>query len=64
MNNVQMDYGNENPTQHLPWWLRKITKKKNSQIGRHWDLNPAPAEYEISVLPLRHLARLLWFCLS
>ena len=23
MNNGQMDRGNENPTQHLPWWLRK-----------------------------------------
>ena len=22
-----MDHGNENPTQHLPWWLRKTTKK-------------------------------------
>ena len=27
MNNGQMDRGNENPTQHLPWWLRKTTKK-------------------------------------
>ena len=27
MNNGQMDRGNENATQHLPWWLRKITKK-------------------------------------
>ena len=28
MNNGQMDRGNENPTQHLPSWLRKTTKKK------------------------------------
>ena len=27
MNNGQMDRGNENPTQHLPWWLSKTTKK-------------------------------------
>ena len=27
MNNGQMNRGNENPTQHLPWWLRKTTKK-------------------------------------
>ena len=27
MNNGQMDRGNENLTQHLPWWLRKTTKK-------------------------------------
>ena len=27
MTNGQMDRGNENPTQHLPWWLRKTTKK-------------------------------------
>ena len=27
MNNGQMDRGNENPTQHLPWWLRKTMKK-------------------------------------
>ena len=30
MNNGQMDSGNENPTQHLPWWLRKTTKKPQS----------------------------------
>ena len=30
MNNGQMDRGNENPTQHLPWWLRKTTKKPQS----------------------------------
>ena len=27
MSNGQMDRGNENPTQHLPWWLMKTTKK-------------------------------------
>ena len=27
MNNGQMDRGNENPTQHLPWWLRKTMEK-------------------------------------
>ena len=26
----QMDRGNENPTQHLPWWLRKTTKSPKS----------------------------------
>ena len=30
MNNGQMDRGNENPTQHLLWWLRKTTKKPQS----------------------------------
>ena len=30
MNNGQMDRGNENPTQNLPWGLRKITKKPQS----------------------------------
>ena len=30
MNNGQMDRGNENPTQHLPWWLRETTKKPQS----------------------------------
>ena len=30
MNNGQMDRGNENPTQHFPWWLRKTTKKPQS----------------------------------
>ena len=30
MNNGQMDRGNENPSQHLPWWLRKTTKKPQS----------------------------------
>ena len=37
MNNGQIDHGNENPTQHLPWWLR-ITIKNLSQFGRHQDL--------------------------
>ena len=30
MNNGEMDRGNEHPTQHLPWWLRKTTKKHQS----------------------------------
>ena len=30
MNNGQMYRDNENPTQHLPWWLRKTTKKPQS----------------------------------
>ena len=30
MHNGQMERGNENPTQHLPWWLRKTTKKPQS----------------------------------
>ena len=30
MNNGEMDRGNENPPQHLPWWLRKTTKKAPS----------------------------------
>ena len=32
MNNGQMDRGNENPTQHLPWWLRKTTKKTSVRL--------------------------------
>ena len=31
INNRQKDRGNENPTQHIPWWLRK-TRKKNPVI--------------------------------
>ena len=27
MNNGKMDRGNENPTQHLPWWLRETKKE-------------------------------------
>ena len=30
--NGQMDRGNENPTQHLPWWLRKTTKKTQVRL--------------------------------
>ena len=30
MNNGQMDRGNENPIQHLLWWLRKTTKNSQS----------------------------------
>ena len=32
MNNGQMDRGNENPTQNLPWWLRKTTKKTSVRL--------------------------------
>ena len=57
MNNGQMDCGIENPTQHLPWWLRK-PRKNLSQVGRHRDLNPGPPECESRALPRSHLARL------
>ena len=30
--NGQMDRGNENPTQHLPWCLRKSTKRPQSRL--------------------------------
>ena len=30
MNNGQMERGNENPTQNLPWRLRKAMKKSQS----------------------------------
>ena len=33
MNNGQMDRGNENPTQHLPLWLRKSTKKTSVRLA-------------------------------
>ena len=32
MNNGQMDRGNENPTQHLPWWLRKNHEKTPARM--------------------------------
>ena len=60
MNNGQMDRGNENPTQHLPW-LRKTTKKP-SQVGRYRDLNPGPPECESRALPWSHLARSISNC--
>ena len=62
MNNGQMDRGNENPTQHLPWWLRKTTKKNLSQVGRLRDLNPGPPECESRALPRSHLARYDQYC--
>ena len=54
--NGQMGRGNENTTQHLPWWLRK-PRKNLSQVGRHRDLNPGPPECESRALPRSHLAR-------
>ena len=57
MNNGQMDRGDENPTQHLPWWLRKTTKNL-SQVGRHRDSNQGPPECESRALPQSHLAQL------
>ena len=33
--NGQMDRGNENPTQHLPWWLRKTTEKNPVRLAGH-----------------------------
>ena len=32
MNNGQMTRGNENTTQHLPWWLRRTTKKNPARL--------------------------------
>ena len=60
MNNGHMDRGNENPTQHLPWWLKKNLIKP-SQIVRNRDLNLGPLEYEPSVLLLCHLAQFINF---
>ena len=59
MNNGQMDRGNKNPTQNLPWWLRKTTKKPN-QVGWYRELNPGPPECESRALPRNHLALLFW----
>ena len=33
MNNGQMDHGNENPTQHLSWWLRKTMRTPVKLVG-------------------------------
>ena len=57
MNYGEMERGNENPTQHLPWWLRKTTKNP-SQVGRHRDLNQEPPECESHALLRSHLARI------
>ena len=62
MNNGEMDRGNENLTQYLPWWLRETTKKNPSQVGRHRDLNPGPPECESRALPRSQLARLEKIC--
>ena len=61
MNNGQMDRGNENPTQHLPWWLRE-TMKTPSQVVWDRDFNSGPPKFKSSVLPVRHLSRWCSFC--
>ena len=58
MNNGQMDRGNENPTQHLPWWLMKTTKKPVRLVGtgnRTRDLPNA----ESRALPWSHLSHIM-----
>ena len=54
MNNGQMDRGNENPIQHMPYGK---PRKNPSQVGRHRDSNPGPPECESRTIPRSHLAR-------
>ena len=57
MNNGQMDRGNETPTQHLPWGLRKTMKKKPVQLVGTGIWTRDPPECESRALPQSHLAR-------
>ena len=63
MNNGQMDRGNENPTQHLPYWLRKTTKKPQSGWS-HRDLNPGPPAFASRAISLSLFAQSLTFLFS
>ena len=45
MNNGQMDRGNENPTQHLHWWLTEF-ELGTSQIRVQCVTTAAPSEVE------------------
>ena len=53
-----MDRGNENPTQHLPWWLRKTTKKPQSDWSAPgFELGTPECESRAS--PRSHLASVI-----
>ena len=62
MNNGPMDRGNENPTQHLPWWLRKTTKNPQSGLSAP-GFEPGTSRMRVCCVttdPPRSVGSLLW----
>ena len=55
MNNGQMDRGNENPIQHLPWWLTEAMKKSQSGcLGPGFELGISQIRVQCVTTALPH----------
>ena len=63
MNNGQMDRGNENPTQHLPWWLRKTTQKAQSGWSAP-GFEPGTSRMRVSCVTTEPPRSVTLFCFS
>ena len=63
MNNDHMDRDNKNPTQHLPWWLRKTTKKPQSDwLGPGFELRTSRIwDRRVTTAQLRFVEIRLWY---
>ena len=62
MNNGQMDRGNENPTQHLFWWLTEAMKKSQSGwLGSGFELGTSQIRAQcVTTAPPSEVAQFLF----
>ena len=62
MNNGQMDRGNENPTQHLLWWLTEAKKKSRSGwLGPGFELGTSQIRAQfVTTAPPSEVAQFLF----
>ena len=62
MNNGQMERGNENPTQHLPWRLREAMKKSQSGwLGPGFELGTSQIRVQsLTIAPPHSVAQFLF----
>ena len=62
MNNDQMDRGNENPTQHIIWWLREaMIKSQPGWLGPGFELGTSQIRVEcVATAPTNSVAQFLF----
>ena len=61
MDNSQMDRGNENPTQYLPWWLREaMIKSQSGWLGPGFELGVSQIRVQcVATAPPNSVAQFL-----
>ena len=62
MNNGQMDRGNENATQHLPWWLREaMIKSQPDCLGPEVELETSQIQVQrVTIAPPHSVVQFLF----